>query len=150
MCVCLFTICVLGAPGGQKRALYSPGNGIIDTVLSCHVGAGNQTRILWKSTNQLLDLNPKESLQPRGRYNLKSHLGLNKKKKKIVWVYLYILYPVFKKSATETAQCQASAALHELFMSSKPVSTTWVTLMLPSSAASMRDNLGCFWNTASV
>jgi hypothetical protein len=35
-------------------------------------------------------------------------------------------------------------------MSSKPVSTTWVTLMLPSSAASMRDNLGCFWNTASV
>jgi hypothetical protein len=46
---CLSTVCVLGGHwGGQKKAVDSQ-KLELQIVLSCHVGASNQTQVPWRS-----------------------------------------------------------------------------------------------------
>ena len=47
--VCLCISCVPGALGGQKR-VPDPLRIVLQTVVCCHRGAGNQILILWKSS----------------------------------------------------------------------------------------------------
>ena len=47
--VCLCTMCVPGTHGSQKT-LKSPGTAAIDGCVSCHVGDGNRTQVLCKSS----------------------------------------------------------------------------------------------------
>jgi hypothetical protein len=49
MRVCLCTACMLGAQRGYKRAL-DPLEQELQTVLNLHVGAGNPTQVLCKSS----------------------------------------------------------------------------------------------------
>lgn len=42
-----------GTPGGQKRPLDPPGDGVPGSPELPNVGAGTQTRILWKIINAL-------------------------------------------------------------------------------------------------
>lgn len=47
--VCLYTVCMLSACGGQKRT-SDPLEPELQMVVTHHVGAGNQTWDLWKSS----------------------------------------------------------------------------------------------------
>lgn len=46
VCVCVCIHCVCCAWGGQKRVV-SPGNGV--PIMSCHVGAGSQALVSWRT-----------------------------------------------------------------------------------------------------
>lgn len=47
--VCMCTICISGAHGGQKRAL-NPQEISFQIVVSHHVNVGNQIPIMWESS----------------------------------------------------------------------------------------------------
>jgi hypothetical protein len=47
--VCLLCVCMPGALGGQKRLPHPP-ELHLQTFVSHHVGAGNWTQVLWKSS----------------------------------------------------------------------------------------------------
>jgi hypothetical protein len=49
----------------------------------------------------------------------------------------------------DLSQCQASAAVHDLFMTSKPIPPGWFSCITTSSC-SAKYNFGDLWNTASL
>lgn len=57
---CLYTLCVLGALGGQK-SVSNPLELELNMIMSGHVGSGNQTWFLWKS-NQCAPLTAESHL----------------------------------------------------------------------------------------
>lgn len=51
-CICVYVSCACSAQKRRKEDIRSPGTRV-QTVVSCHMGAGTRTQVLWNNSQAL-------------------------------------------------------------------------------------------------